>query len=62
MPELLCRACGFTVFSHVLNEWQVAGTQKAAALLDRGERIVHELVKDRRQFLGQQESLSQRQN
>lgn len=29
-----------------LNEWQVAGVQKAAASLDRGEGIPHERVKE----------------
>jgi len=29
-----------------LNEWQVAGIQKAVASLDRGEGIPHERVKD----------------
>ena len=29
-----------------LNEWQVAGIQKAAASLDRGEGVPHERVKE----------------
>lgn len=29
-----------------LNEWQVAGIQKAAASLDRGEGVAHERVKE----------------
>ncbi len=29
-----------------LNEWQVAGTQKAMASLDRGEGVPHERVKE----------------
>ena len=29
-----------------LNEWQVAGIQKAVASLDRGERFPHERVKE----------------
>ena len=29
-----------------LNEWQVAGIQKALASLDRGEGVAHEQVKD----------------
>ena len=29
-----------------LNEWQVAGIQKAVASLDRGEGIPHERVKE----------------
>ena len=29
-----------------LNEWQVAGIQRAAASLDRGERVPHKRVKE----------------
>ena len=29
-----------------LNEWQVAGIQKAVASLDRGEGVLHEQVKE----------------
>lgn len=29
-----------------LNEWQIAGVQKAIAALDRGERIPHQRIKE----------------